>query len=84
MGCPRIYFVAIKRPKDMDNSEHENPNPRPKWLAIADNGLGSVISGAALISATFVLVLMILVTTMVVVVENLLNYLVQWVMVMVR
>ena len=62
MGCPRIYFVAIKRPKDMDNSEHENPNPRPKWLAIADNGLGSVINGAALISAILVLVLMILVT----------------------
>jgi len=62
MGFPRIYFVAIKRPKDMDNSERENPNPRPKWLVIADNGLGSVISGAALISATFVLFLMILVT----------------------
>ena len=46
----------------MDNSERENPNPMPKWLAIADNGLGSVISGAALISATLVLILMILVT----------------------
>ena len=46
----------------MEESERENPNPMPQWLDIADNGLGSVISGAALISATFVLVLMILVT----------------------